>query len=248
MSLVVALRGSDGMVLAADSRVTEGYTLLGPTTRDDSVKILKLTEETGLLTYGLMEVGFLGITTLRDAVSTQRESPLPLEALLEAGRETFTRVSEAWGEKNTDVRRRENDVGFILAGLDRGRSQLRIFRFESPDFSPRELRSDCVLAGEWHIARFITAHVPDVQRSPEELGQLAVLLLDATMSVAKTVGGAVMLASLTPAQGFRWSTAHEIAVARAKNHELTARFRECFLGSLARAARTSCSEFNTSSL
>jgi hypothetical protein len=64
MTLAFALRGTNGLVLGADSRVTsfEG-------TADTSTKFLQVNREVGVLTYGLAEVGYKAITQLVDKVN-----------------------------------------------------------------------------------------------------------------------------------------------------------------------------------
>ena len=59
MTLAFALRGSDGLVLAADSRVTSAEF-----TEDTSTKFLQINREIGVVTFGLAVVGFNAINRL----------------------------------------------------------------------------------------------------------------------------------------------------------------------------------------
>ena len=64
MTLAFALRGSNGLVLGADSRVS---TASG--SADTSTKFLQVNREIGILTYGLAEVGYKSINSIVDQVN-----------------------------------------------------------------------------------------------------------------------------------------------------------------------------------
>ncbi len=210
MSLTVALKGIDGLVLAADSRATKGYTLNGPNTRDDSNKFIRLNDYCGALTYGLSNIGNAGITALRRAVAKDYNHSMSMDLILDKGVQIFKSVSSDWTKRNPEIKRMDKDVGFFLAGYERAEKDFRIFNFQSPEFSPIRLGSGSLLAGQWHIAKFLIDKLYTDDMQIRRLKNLAVLLLSETMTVEKTVGGQIHLAAITKSKGFQWVSEEEI--------------------------------------
>lgn len=231
MSLTIALIATDGLVLAADSRTTEGYTLGGPRIRDDSLKVVQLNESWGVLTYGLSDIGQAGITALREEI-LRESGRLSLASLLEKSTRIFGRVSPDWSGSNSEIRRRDKDVGFVIGGYDREERGFRVFSFHSPDFLARKLKGRCLLGGQWHIAKFFVRKFYTEDATADSLKALAVFLLDATMTVEKTVGGAMRLATVTESKGFQWVTEDGIKHILEANRSFLKLFQEHFYTSL----------------
>lgn len=209
LSLTIALTGKDGLVLAADSRTTEGYTLGGPRIRDNVIKFIQLNENWGVLTYGLSDIGQAGLTALGEEI-LKGSGRLLLAAVLEKSTRIFDRVSSDWSRSNSGIRRRDKDVGFVMGGYDREERGFRVFSFQSPDFLARKLNGRCLLGGQWHIAKFLIRKFYTENMTVDFLKRLAVFLLDATMTVEKTVGGPMRLATVTESAGFQWVPEEEM--------------------------------------
>ena len=231
MSLTIALMGTDGLVLAADSRTTEGYTLAGPRIRDDSVKFIQLNENWGVLTYGLSDIGQAGITALRGETLKHPDN-LSLASVLEESTQIFSRVSSDWSRSNSEIGRRDKDVGFVIGGYDRKERGFRVFNFQSPDFFAKKLNGRCLLGGQWHIAKFLVRKFYTEDATAGYLKALAVFLLDATMTVEKTVGGAIRLAIVTESDGFQWVPEEEIKHLLESNKTFLRFLQEHFYASL----------------
>ena len=234
MSLTVALKAVDGLVLAADSRVTEGYTLEGPKTQDNSVKFIQLNDDWGVQTYGNSDIGHAGISTLKEETSTNIPRHPSLSSLLDKSGQVFRRESLRWSGDHPEIHRNDKDVGFVLAGHDREGGELKVFKFQSPDFTPESVQQGCLLAGQWHIARYFVRRLYRKEISIEKSKELAVLLLRATMTVEKTVGGAIRLAVVTPTTGFRWASEDEIGMLMKESELLEKAFQEQLQASLSR--------------
>lgn len=101
MSLTIVLKSTDGLVLAADSRMTEGYTLESPKTRDDSTKFMRLNDDVGVLTYGLSDIGYAGITSLKEKISKDSNYYLSLSPILDKGKLIFNKASSDWSKKKS---------------------------------------------------------------------------------------------------------------------------------------------------
>lgn len=231
MSLTIALMGTDGLVLASDSRTTEGYTLAGPKIRDDSVKFIQLNENWGVLTYGLSDIGQAGITALRGEISKHPDN-LSLASVLEESTQIFSRVSSDWSGSNSEIGRRDKDVGFVIGGYDRKEKGYRVFNFQSPDFLSNKLNGRCLLGGQWHIGKYLVRKFFTEDAKTDILKALAVFLLDATMTVEKTVGGAIRLATVTESKGFEWAQEDEMRRLLESNKTFLRFLQEHFYASL----------------
>jgi 20S proteasome alpha/beta subunit len=232
VSLALALRAVDGFVLATDSRATEGYTLEGPRTRDDSVKFIQLNDDCGVLTYGLSDIGHTGITNLKECVSKKFKYYNSLPRILDRAMDIFNRVSSDWEKGNSEVRRRDNDVGFVLAGYERGEKAFRVFNLQSPNFLPRRIKNGCLLAGQWHVSKFLMNKLYTKDMSVDALKHLAVFLLNSTMSVEKTVGGTIRLATITKSESFEWVSEDEVRCIAENNKIFRNFFQEQFYSAL----------------
>ena len=237
MSLTIALTATDGLVLAADSRTTEGYTLGGPRIRDDSIKFVQLDESWGVLTYGLSDIGQAGITGLREEILNE-SGRLSLASLLEKSIRIFDRASSDWSRSNSQIGRRVKDVGFVIGGYDREEKGFRVFHLQSPDFLARMLNGRCLLGGQWHVAKFLIRKFYSENVTVDFLKTLAVYLLDATMTVEKTVGGAIRLATVTESKGFQWVPEDEIRRLLESNKPFLRLFQEQFSASLSSVVNT----------
>lgn len=236
MSLVAVLGAPDGLVMAADSRMTKGYDLEGPKTRDDSEKFVQVAGGHGLLTYGLMEAGHLGIKTVQKEYPADLPGDFTIGRLLEFAADSFKNASESWGAGNPEVLRNENDLGFILAGYDKDRESPGIFHFMSPRFIPEEIKGNFILAGQWLVAKYCMMRLYRTGMSMDDLKDLAVFMFDATMSVDSTVGGTINMATLDKGAGYRRVTAAEISSIRENNEGAGLLFRELFHSALVAAA------------
>ena len=232
MSLTIALKGTDGLVLAADSRVTKGYTLDGPKTRDNSKKFIRLNDDCGVLTYGISDVGNSGITVLQQAILKYNNNHSSMSPILEKGIMVFKSVSSEWTRKNPEVKRRDKDVGFIIAGINRIEKGFEIYNFQSPEFIPKRVGSGSLLAGQWHIAKFFVNRLYTENMRVDKLTELAALLLNETMAVEKTVGGAIRLATITNTKGFQWVLEAEVKSIIKKNELFRKFFKKHFHSSL----------------
>lgn len=231
MSLTIALTSADGLVLAVDSRTTEGYTLEGPKIRDDSIKFVQLNEYWGVLTYGLSDIGREGITALKEMTSKSLGN-FTLASVLKESTQILTMASSDWSRSNSKIGRRDKDVGFVIGGYDQEERGFKVFHFQSPDFFGREFNGRCLLGGQWHIAKFFVKKVFSENARIDTLKALAVFLLNATMAVEKTVGGAIRLATVTESKGFQWASEEEIKHLLEANRPFLRLFQEQFYASL----------------
>ncbi|MBI5410256.1 MAG: hypothetical protein HZA14_12915 [Nitrospirae bacterium] len=224
MSLTILLRSPDGIVMAADSRVTEGYTLQGPKTKDDSVKFIRLSDDFGVMTHGLYDIGTDGINALKEKVGGSGNGISSLAELIGNAKKIFAEVNNEWSVKNPEVKRRDKDTGFIIGGFDRREAAFKVYNFESPEFAPKPVAGNFFIAGQWQIARFLLMKLNGGKKNINSLKKLSAVLLTATASVDKTVGGPMRIASITASEGFRWVDDEEMK----KLADFNASFRRVF--------------------
>ena len=151
MSLGIAFKGAEGIVLAADSRVTLTATNNDPSSQevlqgyyDNAVKLLKVNGQdfVGAVTYG---AGAIGQQSPRTAHSYLPE----FEALLSKGKrrrlpveEFAVKLSEFFAQQWRDSQMPESHppMDFLVGGIDRGEPYGKVFGFAIPNNStPREI-------------------------------------------------------------------------------------------------------------
>lgn len=210
MTLAFALRGSNGLVLGADSRMS------GPEgTADTSTKFLQLNREIGVLTYGLAEVGYNAINRLYDEVnksgtftSGTNQRVVHFSEIAQIAetifKETFAIMLSNLQKENSTITPDDPGLttGFILGGFDANETnQFKILHWNSPNFE-REERAD-VIAAQWHISQFLSDHFYYSEMDVEQLKRLAVFMLIETETISTSVGGQLKLATVTLESGFQ---------------------------------------------
>ena len=214
--------------MATDTRTTEGYNLDGPKTRDNSKKLVRLNDDFGISTYGLSEIGHAGINSLKEEVSKTANQYVTTASIIDEGKRIFSKASSDWERGNPEIERRNKDVGFILAGCDNAENDFRVYHFQSQQFLPKKFEGGCLVAGKWHVARYFLNKLYSRDVTVSILKDLAVFLMTATMTVEKTVGGNIHLATVTRSESFKWVSEGEIALILEKNEMFSSFFEKQF--------------------
>lgn len=241
MTLAFALRGSNGLVLAADSRVS----LAEGNTADTSIKFLQINREVGVVTYGLAVPGYHAITKLAEEVnrtltfggvgSAPERRMVYFSDIAKAGEKVFkAEFDDFYASLTNGV---ENPIpkgdlrlqtGFILAGYDSNETnQFKILNWVSPDFKRSE-RID-ILAGQWPVSQYLENILYYHEMDVEQLKRLAIFLLVETETVAPSVGGALQVATITLENGFQRLNEQEIRKLICENQFRFAEFRKDLL-------------------
>ena len=155
MSLGIAFKGPEGIVLAADSRVTlmaqiPGENMLVPATYDNATKLLKIAEQkyVGAVTYGL---GAIGQSQPRTAHSyiPELEEKLKKEGVGRLQVKDFAhRLSAFFLDRWTDQMPpgySGPDMVFLVGGYDDGAPYGSVFEFHIPKQPDPH---------EWHVDTF----------------------------------------------------------------------------------------------
>ncbi len=246
MTLAFALRGSNGLVIGADSRVS------GPKgTSDTSTKFLQVNREVGVLTYGLADVGYTAINRLVDEVnkygnfSIDEKRIVHFSEIEKKAEEIFKDVYESKLKEIEEENKKAKEkglpevslddinliTGFILGGYDANETnQFKIVHWNSPDFTP-ERRSD-IIAAQWHISQFLSNHFYYSEMDVEQLKRLAVFMLIETETISPSVGGRLKLATVTLEEGFQQLNEFQIQKIIRENQIKFAKYRRVLIDNL----------------
>jgi 20S proteasome alpha/beta subunit len=228
MTLAMALRAYDGLVLATDSRATGGP----QQSVDTSEKFLQVNRDVGVMTYGLAVPGYTGISRLVEAVKSKREELTYFKPIADAAGGVFRGAYNEWLGAEKQAGREVPPgltVGFILGGYDSAANQFKISHWESPEFKERRYPDGDLLAAQWHIARFLLNKLFYPEISVEQLSELAVFLLVETAISESTVGGPLQLATITLSQGFQRLHEQDINEILRRNQKRFCFFRKVLL-------------------
>ena len=204
MSLLVCLRGTDGLVLATDSRGTFGDPR-GVTAQNDLIKKLYLANErVGILVAG---AGDLGSTVVSGFLAIPDTASLGITELTMAlhrhAREHFGQWFELFAIKSTgnDSRPARPDLNFIVAGFELNYDP-KIYRMSSSlDFAPMLHNYGFGVDGVAQYALYLLNRLYDQQSVIEDLQYLAAYVITETASQDGKVGGPVQMATRSPWQG-----------------------------------------------
>lgn len=237
MTLAFALRGSNGLVLGADSRVSSPFG-----SADTSTKFLQVNREIGILTYGLAEVGYKTINALIDEVNGYSDFTTTVKPRIvhfseiakktqDICKKTYDEITSELKKKESTLTDRELVTGFILSGYDANETnQFKIYHFESPSFEVDD-RPD-IIAAQWHISQFLSNHFYYQEMDVEQLKRLAIFMLIETEMISTSVGGRLKIATVTLENGFQLLNEKEVQDIICENQARFAKYRRVLLENL----------------
>lgn len=222
MTLLVALKGADGLVVAADSRGTFGDPR-GVTAQNDSQKKLYvISKYAAILTSGS---GELGATIMQEVAAALKNvtGVTPVMDTLRAhvrGRygDWFARFAIQPGLP-MPVR---PDVAFIIAGYDvdaaSSPTEQKIFQLISQtDFAPMLHNYGFALSGVAQYALYLLNRLYEKDSTVEQLKALAAYVITETASQDGKVGGRVQMATIAPTQECKELNAADVDQILAEN-------------------------------
>jgi len=191
----------DGIVLATDSR-SATLDSIGKVHRisDDSIKLFPVGGNMGVLTHGICEIGFNGITALSKAFFNQAK--IPVDSTAAQATSIFLQADRMWSKNHPHFSRSQGDVGFLLAGLDARSGRARIFGFASPEYLSQPINMPYAIEGRWPITKKLAGHLFRENLSTAAVCALADFFIRVTAEKDFSVGGAAQLAILSPSQGY----------------------------------------------
>jgi 20S proteasome alpha/beta subunit len=210
LTLLVALKGIDGLVLAADSRGTFGDPR-GITAQNDSQqKAHTLAPHAAVLASGAGEIGTLIITQTLQAIQSQQVDGVT--NVMNVLRATARTLYQEWFPTLPPVSGPMQqagqmpgrpDIGFVVAGYDRGPSNNfdvpQIYQLVSGlDFPPMLHAYGFAVSGMVQYALYLLNRLYEKDRGFQELTPLAVYAITETASQDGKVGGPVRVITITP--------------------------------------------------
>lgn len=231
MTLIVALEGKDGLVLASDSRGTIGDPRGLTAVNDFQRKLFRLSKWSGMAVYGSSELAAFLIDKLNQEFKQSDEQGID---------EIFTRTqqlakeqysnwfgSRTWVSPQPLVDQRPM-FGCILAGYTKEHIQ-RIYLLNSQlDFAPQLCPSGYMLAGIPQYATYLLHRLYDRQMMVLNLRALAAYLIAETASQDPKVGGPIRIASITSANGYEELEESLIKEIIKRNEEQSQKLRQFF--------------------
>jgi 20S proteasome alpha/beta subunit len=200
MSLLVCFVGTDGLVLATDSRGTFGDPR-GITAQNDLIKKLYVANNrVGVLVAG---AGDLGSTVVSGFLGLPNTAALGVTDLTMAlhhyARKQFGDWFERFAMKSggaADSRPARPDLNFIVAGFDLNR-EAKIFRLSSSlDFAPMLHNYGFGIDGIAQYALYLVNRLYDPVATIDDLQYLAAYVITETASQDGKVGGPIQLATI----------------------------------------------------
>lgn len=214
MTLLAAIKGTDGLVLAADSRGTFGDPR-GVTAQNDSQqKAHVLAPHVAALTAGSGEVGALIVQEVM--VDVQQRALDGATEVMNVLRETTRKDYQEWFPSvppmqppqlvMTGQAPTRPDLVFIVAGHERGSdggwNEPRMYQLQAAtDFSPMLHDYGFAVAGVAQYALYLLNTLYEPDRSVQELTALAVYVITETARQDGKVGGPVKVITVRPDEG-----------------------------------------------
>lgn len=235
MTLLVALKGKDGLVLAADSRGTFGDPR-GVTAQNDSMrKAFILTDHVALLMAGAGELGSNIVNQAIPQLGGRGDAVTPvMEAFREVARDRYKawlpHLPPAAGQPGQQTR---PELGFIIAGYDvdgdAAHSIDRIYQLSSNlDFPPMLHQYGFAIAGIPQYALYLLNRLYQADRTIEELTALGVYTITETASQDGKVGGPVRVITISPDHGCQELDNEAIKAVMVQNQERSDALRRSF--------------------
>jgi len=237
VTLLVALRGKDGIVAAADSRGTFGDPR-GVTAQNDSQqKVHLVSAHAAVLMAGSGELGTQLVTEIAALARQQRmdgaTQAMQLVRQIARARyaEWFPHLPPAVPPGMPGIGRPE--LAFMVAGYDAdagGQYTVpRLYQVISVlDFPPTLHEYGFALSGIAQYALYLLNRLYEPDRSLKDLLALAVYVITETASQDGKVGGPVRVVTVTPERGGVTLTDDEVRKIHESNEERGAALRKSF--------------------
>jgi 20S proteasome alpha/beta subunit len=242
MTLIVALQGCDGSVLAGDSRGTIGDPRGLTAINDSHTKLFQLTRTCGVGISGASELALKLIDELKTefAQNSQEE----IDKIVSKSRETIRRRYDDWFAKFPVADRPGLNLifcGFHKSGTSKGNDppSPRTYLLTSQlDFAPQLAANGNMMSGVPQYATYLQHRLYNPGMSVNNLVRLAAYLIAETATQDPKVGGPVRIATLKADEGFRELDPKRVDEIIKLNEEQNEKLKQFFFGSTGDVANT----------
>ncbi len=226
MTLVVCLKGKDGLVLAADSRGTIGDPRGLTAINDSMIKLFKLSTYVGVLTYGQAELAAQLIQEMKKTLSSE---DLYISQIVSKTRNILrTRYNEWFKNFPQNERRKVVVVGFIISRLEEDNSTKTYYSNSTLDFAPQLVVTGIAMGGVPQYATYLTHRLFNSDMSIEEVIRLAHYVIIETATQDPKVGGPIRVAKITTENGFEVLNQSDINEIKENNKNINKTLQHCF--------------------
>lgn len=237
MTLIAALQGQDGLVLASDSRATLGDPRGLTAIRDVHQKIFKLANYSGITISGAAELANTLFDGIKRAISEAK-----VENIDDIVNQVYTfskgQYNNWFGARPWvtpgPVFDQRPPLIFILAGFNgvtEKNFQPCIYLMNSAlEFAPQRSTTGHILAGIPQYATYLINRLYNPQMKIPHLQVLATYLISETATQDPKVGGPINIATITPKDGYKELDEEIISQIISKNEGQNQKLREFFFG------------------
>jgi 20S proteasome alpha/beta subunit len=231
VTLIVALRGKDGLVLAGDSRGTVGDPRGLTAINDDQTKLFELSTYCGVGLSGASELAAKVIDDLRVALATSGSLEYA-DHILNQARGLVRSSYDDWFTKFPLEQR--PSLLFTLVGFHRdqaGELTPRTYLLASQlDFAPQLFPTGNCLTGVPQYAVYLMHRFYSPEMTVDNLARLAAYLISETATQDPKVGGPIHIATLTSDEGFKLLDDGKVEEINRLNAEQNENLKRSFLG------------------
>ncbi len=226
MTLVVALEGTDGIVMAADSRATVGDPRGLTAVRDSEKKLFRLSTKTAIVSFGQGNLAAQLITELSPKLT--RKHRYVVDVMNTTRELVKARYADWFGETAPKDR---PTLGFLLGGLEDGEEGTRAYYLMSNlEFAPQLSTGGIALGGVPQYATYLAHRLYDSNMKVEQLVPLAIHLISETATQDPKVGGPIRVAIIESGKNYREISESRIPQIVKRNETMNRKIREFFAG------------------
>ena len=225
MTLIAALEGQDGIVLASDSRGTIGDPRGLTAINDSHIKLFRLSDNCGIAVSGAAEISNKFIDEFKKVLEEKglKDVDPIADEIFTWGRAKF---QEWFGSRPFISQAQQQIVDqrpalvYIMAGYNKdGDEKARIYLFNSQlDFAPQLCEGGHMLAGVPQYAIYLLHRLYNRQMNLSSVQRLAAYLIQETATQDPKVGGPVRMAKITLESGYQ-ELQHELIDKITKENE-----------------------------
>jgi len=232
MTLIVALQGKDGLVLAGDSRGTIGDPRGLTAINDNQTKLFKLSSYCGIGVSGSSELAAKIIDELK--VQLTKKNAEYADDILNSTRNLIRTRYDDWFSK-FEVDKRPG-LGLILVGLHKPKPVERLVKMRTflltgnEDFAPRLFPDGNCLLGVPQYATYLMHRFYDPGMTVENLSRLAVYLIAETATQDPKVGGPIRVATIILDKGYQELDESRVDEIINLNNEQNEKLKQFFFG------------------
>lgn len=228
MTLIVALLGKDGHVLAADSRGTIGDPRGLTAINDTHIKIFRLSEHCGIGISGSSELAAALVDELRQVITAKALDDA--DAILNETRELARQRYDDWFRKIGNAAERPAVILTLVGFQPRDGTHVpRTYLLQSPtDFAPMLFTKGTALSGVPQYAVYLMHRLYNPEAGVKDLSRLAAYLISETASQDPKVGGPIRIATVTLTGGYAELPAAEVDAIVQRNDRQSQRLKKFF--------------------